>query len=667
MASQDLLETLKQEITCPLCLEIFKQPKKLPCDHVYCRVCLRGLLARRTAGVFNCPECRVPVQVTSPDPDRFSTPYHINRLIEVYERGKREAQSAGSTDQVDSSAVNCKLHKSESLTLYCEMCKKLVCRDCVLFVCAKANHTYDYLENKYEQEKLALEGKLYPVKQLHDRMHEELKLTMELDGELGQNEQRVMEELEMSFQELFTVLIEEKTALRGAVERRFQEARADNSTRQEITQKLCNKLENVLKTIHQHDSPASFLAGMDARDHTIAEAIKSTDEMCTPRLDKVPNLGLSVLPAAKLRELCRENMYYYLKEAPLKCRISKIDWDRVSLACSTVINLELEGVMRQVNPRELKATLHCLHSRKDQNVDVVYQNRSFSLTLRPRERGRHQLHIKYEGKHIGKSPYQMFVVPNFANLTPQVTNRTLVQPMGIKCSQDRVYVSQLHTGLAVLELRSLAKISTIWMPDIWEVVVDANTQRIYGSDNLHNQVKMMTMQGEVLKTTGRHGNQPGQFQWPNGIRCSKKGEVIVCDTMNHRIQVFDKDLNFVKVVSHHTFSTPDDLDFDERGNWYVVNQNNHTISVLDSEGTYLRSIGTYGTRPGELANPVSVAVCKDSLYITDCANGRISVFDTRGKFVATFGEKTLMKPECVAVDQDGYVYVSDQREKLYTF
>ena len=40
------IDELKQEIlvSCPLCLDVFNEPKKLPCDYVYCLdPCLSGL------------------------------------------------------------------------------------------------------------------------------------------------------------------------------------------------------------------------------------------------------------------------------------------------------------------------------------------------------------------------------------------------------------------------------------------------------------------------------------------------------------------------------------------------------------------------------------------------------------------------------------------------
>ena len=180
------------------------------------------------------------------------------------------------------------------------------------------------------------------------------------------------------------------------------------------------------------------------------------------------------------------------------------------------------------------------------------------------------------------------------------------------------------------------------------------------------------MNGTLIKTAGRKGNYPGEFDYPNGIRLSKDNEIFVCDTRNHRIQVFDKDLNLIRVIGRRgsgngCFESPDDLTFDERGNLYVADQKNHRIQVLTPQSEHICNIGKYGKMLGEIKRPISVAIHRNLVYITDCHNKRISVFKTTGEFVATFGETLLTCPECIAIDENGYIHVTDGRSRLITF
>jgi hypothetical protein len=76
-----------------------------------------------------------------------------------------------------------------------------------------------------------------------------------------------------------------------------------------------------------------------------------------------------------------------------------------------------------------------------------------------------------------------------------------------------------------------------WQTNTWQRF----TGRLWVLLRVEFLAKIKAMDGCLLKSVGGRGNQPGQFKWPNGITCSKEGEIYVCNTMNSRIQVFDKD------------------------------------------------------------------------------------------------------------------------------
>ncbi len=86
MAEGQVKQVLENEVTCSLCLDLFKQPKKLPCDHVYCRDCLRGLALRSLNATISCPECRTETQVPGNDVNNFPTAFRINRRIVAFQQ-----------------------------------------------------------------------------------------------------------------------------------------------------------------------------------------------------------------------------------------------------------------------------------------------------------------------------------------------------------------------------------------------------------------------------------------------------------------------------------------------------------------------------------------------------------------------------------------------------
>ncbi|KAH7715402.1 RING finger protein nhl-1-like protein, partial [Aphelenchoides avenae] len=44
--------------TCGVCLELFTDPRMLPCGHTYCQKCIEPLLEGAKQKCALCPECR---------------------------------------------------------------------------------------------------------------------------------------------------------------------------------------------------------------------------------------------------------------------------------------------------------------------------------------------------------------------------------------------------------------------------------------------------------------------------------------------------------------------------------------------------------------------------------------------------------------------------------
>lgn len=52
------LEELHIELTCPVCLELFREPVILECGHHFCRVCITHCWEAKSDEVPTCPKCR---------------------------------------------------------------------------------------------------------------------------------------------------------------------------------------------------------------------------------------------------------------------------------------------------------------------------------------------------------------------------------------------------------------------------------------------------------------------------------------------------------------------------------------------------------------------------------------------------------------------------------
>ena len=88
---------------------------------------------------------------------------------------------------------------------------------------------------------------------------------------------------------------------------------------------------------------------------------------------------------------------------------------------------------------------------------------------------------------------------------------------------------------------------------------------------------------------------------------------------------------------------------------------------MTPDGRFLHTFGKKGSAPGELNKPVSIKVRGQLLYLTEEMNNRVSVFHPSGQFVTTFSENYLQEPEGLAIDEDGFVYVTSHESAVLIF
>uniref|UniRef100_A0A8D0D2H7 RING-type domain-containing protein n=1 Tax=Sander lucioperca TaxID=283035 RepID=A0A8D0D2H7_SANLU len=49
---------LEELLMCPVCQDIFKDPRQLPCGHSMCMGCLENMMDHSSDIPFRCPDCR---------------------------------------------------------------------------------------------------------------------------------------------------------------------------------------------------------------------------------------------------------------------------------------------------------------------------------------------------------------------------------------------------------------------------------------------------------------------------------------------------------------------------------------------------------------------------------------------------------------------------------
>jgi sugar lactone lactonase YvrE len=158
--------------------------------------------------------------------------------------------------------------------------------------------------------------------------------------------------------------------------------------------------------------------------------------------------------------------------------------------------------------------------------------------------------------------------------------------------------------------------------------------------------------GKFLKSWGKRGTSPGEFDVPHAIALDARGRLFVADRQNNRIQIFDQDGNFLAQWTQ--FGRPSGIFIDKK---------TETIYVSDSESRDGR------TNTGRNALPQTgygydLGVSR-GIRIGSARTGKVTAFIPDPcpypySYVSTMGEG-------VAVDRDGNVYDAELSRRLRKF
>ena len=144
-------------------------------------------------------------------------------------------------------------------------------------------------------------------------------------------------------------------------------------------------------------------------------------------------------------------------------------------------------------------------------------------------------------------------------------------------------------------------------------------------------------------------------------------KLYVCDSENHRIQVFDLNLGFIKSIGsrgqkNDEFLTPRDVKFDISGNMYVAEFGNKRVQVIGPNGKFIQEFGQ-----DKLHEPSGLHIINRYLYVSDYGGNCILVYDTTKnpcQFVTSFGrhgrdEGEFYHPFYITSCVNGFIYICD--------
>ncbi|KAM8960043.1 tripartite motif-containing protein 72 [Pelodytes ibericus] len=110
MSKPQLMQGMQKDLTCQLCLELFRSPITPECGHTFCQSCLTGApKGQDQNGCTLCPTCQAPAR-----PETL----HINRQLEHLVESFKKVPLGHCHEHLD------------PLSVFCEQDKELICGVC---------------------------------------------------------------------------------------------------------------------------------------------------------------------------------------------------------------------------------------------------------------------------------------------------------------------------------------------------------------------------------------------------------------------------------------------------------------------------------------------------------------------------------------------------------
>jgi DNA-binding beta-propeller fold protein YncE len=198
----------------------------------------------------------------------------------------------------------------------------------------------------------------------------------------------------------------------------------------------------------------------------------------------------------------------------------------------------------------------------------------------------------------------------------------------------------------------------------------APSGQVYVVDTGNNMVKVYSPSGDSLNEIGGSGWGQLEFDQPYDIAVGAGLNFYVADYGNHRIQRFDKDLNYISTLytrdsddPSQRFGYPTSVAVSRLGDLFLLDSENQRVVKVNTFSTIERTFGGIGAGKGRLENPRKVRLTsQDLVCVLD--GQRILVFDYFGNYIRTIGEGVLKDPRGMTMENDTLYVVDGQDVEL---
>ena len=624
--SADHLSNFEQQLTCPVCLELFNNPKSLPCLHTFCQDCLGNFSQEVKGGIhfLTCPSCREPALVPDGGVCAFPPAFTINSFLELHQ------QMLAKQDTME-----CDQHK-RPLDLFCNTCQELLCVVCQ--VRSHKHHNYHLISDIIHDCKQEVKKAAQPVKEQLAAIMGTVKVLEACDEEISQQGEDAKQQICSHAQEARAAIDQAEKELLENVDVSVQKKKHVIFVQKEEAKEEQLRLQNLLYFVEHSLATQSDQQIMASNRKVVERLNEAVSQKIHTKFYPLENAEIKFTENSKTLEHCKSlgkvdccfvHDNYQLatptsspgaagKESCCELRVQHKDGSTLSIS-SSLLSFRLTAIK---DPQPANCII------KETCPGTI------AVSYTPLARSSHELRVLVGGAEIAGSPLSLPVLPP----TPETRGEPL-----------HVAMERLMGPLGVAVNES------------GDIVV---------SERSGDCIKILSSDFKLLKSVGSHREGDTQFSYPLGLAITNDECILVADSGNHRIQVLTPDGQFLKSIGSRCsgpfqFECPTGIAVHPTGKILVSDSDNHRIQVLNANFTFSHSFGSYGSQPKEFYHPRRVAVDSQGMvYIADWGNSRIQKFNILGRYKTQFIMKDRKKgqpclPVGIAIDAKDLVYVSE--------
>ena len=686
----DALKKLEEQLSCPICLDHYTDPKSLPCLHPFCHQCLQGLpLDLEGKKLFlSCPTCRTSTELPEAGVAGFPVAFLINNLSEVYSLLKKvsgdqhvscdnckKSDATGyckqctkflcveclsvhnkwapcidhvviSLDEVAHTAfqllsinpevtMNCSSH-DQPLKIYCETCDDLICSDCTVRI--HKGHEYDLVNDTYDEHRQTIESSLEPVREQIVVVTEAVTTLTQREKEITHQGETVKEEIRVMIKQIIDRLLQSERKLTEDVDLAVRHKLIMLSQQKGNAETTLSQLTDCLDFVQQGlkvGTPQQVLLAKSQMINRTNSVIKSFKPESFQPLEQA---DIKLVNSKKIEDVqkCIGEVSY-----SLSCKVRNVDYRLALMGTEFTSTIVFESSDGQ-SPVPLPSSLISCYFTPDNNQPIAIactvkestQSGQYKVVFTPITRGLHQLHVRVHDINIPGSPLNIPV-----SLSPKMRGNPVKSITGLNGNPHGIDVTD--DGLMIV-----------------------------GEWNGH-RINVFDREGKKINSFGSHGRERGQFNNPGSIAVTPKGTILVGDVSNNRIQELTLEGECIACVGkegngHLQFQYPNGITINKTtGQIFIADEYNHRIQVLNPDLTFCRTFGSKSSGQGQFINPYDVILdSKGFVYVTDFTNHRIQKFTPEGRFVDMFGTKgskpgQLSNPSGITVDDNDLLYITE--------